>query len=592
MIVKERKNLKPITQTTRHYKLYKDGKHLVTAGIASLSVIGVMAVSSEITVHADTNNDANGAQQTTTGGNAVTATTATSTTTFNAANAGTPVNTNQVTESKASTAGTITQPVNIDHSQLNNAVNQARQAGITVNQNSTTTQTVNSDQVDAAKQSIQNDETKQAQKIQQVTQKYQNENSNYHNFNGSKGDTTQLDAKVNAAQSVSGLTIKRDADQVTTKNADDTQGIQNAVNNATKSNNEQAQTIQNAIDTQKRNNAEYDNAMSEYNAKMAKLNQGANAPVITTNSVNQALSLKPENNATVDIEALNPRITFKRVEEGTKYAGYQIFDKNNAYVNNIDGEFLRVTYTNLKNSTYKGSKISKIVVTYSDSTPTGNRITQSGLNAVTEGANDNFLVVFEDPVRGDMHSTTVTATYQYYDTNGNLIDFSGTNNAWLSVGSLNFDQGNDYQGGKNEGNPTSGISEGVKLISGAQIKQLAGSSISVHDDGWAYAGFNNYSGTGMNNGINTDNGGSGWDMDGSPNAYYGAIVFQLTGSSVSLRQGLVSWGGADIASQYNNQFLNNAWFTAGTTLPETQIKQPIRKTSEAHYHYNPSVIRL
>ena len=126
MIVKERKNLKPITQTTRHYKLYKDGKHLVTAGIASLSVIGVMAVSSEITVHADTNNDANGAQQTTTGGNAVTATTATSTTTFNAANAGTPVNTNQVTESKASTAGTITQSVNIDHSQLNNAVNQAR----------------------------------------------------------------------------------------------------------------------------------------------------------------------------------------------------------------------------------------------------------------------------------------------------------------------------------------------------------------------------------------------------------------------------------------------------------------------------------
>ncbi len=271
MIVKERKNLKPITQTTRHYKLYKDGKHLVTAGIASLSVIGVMAVSSEITVHADTNNDANGAQQTTTGGNAVTATTATSTTTFNAANAGTPVNTNQVTESKASTAGTITQPVNIDHSQLNNAVNQARQAGITVNQNSTTTQTVNSDQVDAAKQSIQNDETKQAQKIQQVTQKYQNENSNYHNFNGSKGDTTQLDAKVNAAQSVSGLTIKRDADQVTTKNADDTQGIQNAVNNATKSNNEQAQTIQNAIDTQKQNNQEYDQENSNFQQKIKSL---------------------------------------------------------------------------------------------------------------------------------------------------------------------------------------------------------------------------------------------------------------------------------------------------------------------------------
>lgn len=565
MIVKQKSKVIPIEKSSTHYKMYKGGKLWLTAGITTLSMAGMMVATGELqTAHADTTTTANNTQQTATGGNAVTAT----------------------TSGTSGQAGTITQPVNVDHSQLNNAVNQARQAGLTVNQQPTTTQTVSQDQVDAAKQNIQNDETKQAQQIQTITRQHQTEVSNVNNFNGSKGDTSQLDARVKEAQSIPGLTVVHDQDQTTVKKASDTQGIQEAVNNATQSNNDQAQSIQNAIDTQKRNNAEYDNAMNEYNAKMAKLNQGANAPVITTNSVNQALSLKPENNVTVDIEALNPRITFKRVEEGTKYAGYQIFDKNNAYVNNIDGEFLRVTYTNLKNSTYKGSKISKIVVTYSDSTPTGNRITQSGLNAITEGANDNFLVVFEDPVRGDMHSTTVTATYQYYDANGNLIDFSGTNNAWLSVGSLNFDQGNDYQGGKNEGNPTSGISEGVKLISGAQIKQLAGSSISVHDDGWAYAGFNNYSGTGMNNGINTDNGGSGWDMDGSPNAYYGAIVFQLTGSSVSLRQGLVSWGGADIASQYSNQFLNNAWFTAGTTLPETQIKQPVRKTSEAHYRYN------
>ena len=247
-------------------------------------------------------------------------------------------------------------------------------------------------------------------------------------------------------------------------------------------------------------------------------------------------------------------------------------------MNNIDGDFVRVTYSNLKNSNYKGSKISKIVVTYSDSVPTGNPVTQGNLDAKTKGASDVFLAIFEDPVRGDMHSTTVTATYQYYDADGNLIDFSGTDNAWLSVGSLNYDQGNDH----------SGVSEGVKLISGAKIKQLAGSSISVHDDGWAYAAFNNYSSTGMNNGINTDNGGSGWDMDGSPYAYYGAIVFQLTGSSVSLRQGVIPWGGANIAAQsmYHNHYLNNAWFTAGTTLPETKIKSPIRKTSEAHYHYN------
>ena len=235
MIVKEKQNLKPITHTTRHYKLYKDGKHLVTAGIASLSVIGVMAVSSEITVHADTNNNAKGAQQTATGGNAVTAT----------------------TSGTSGQASTITQPVNVDHSQLNNAVDQARQAGLTVNQKPTTTQTVSQDQVDVAKQNIQNDETKQAQQIQTITRQHQTEVSNVNNFNGSKGDTSQLDAKVQEAQSVPGLTVVHDQDQTTVKKASDTQGIQEAVNNATQSNNDQAQSIQNAIDTQKQNYQQY-----------------------------------------------------------------------------------------------------------------------------------------------------------------------------------------------------------------------------------------------------------------------------------------------------------------------------------------------
>lgn len=247
MIVKEKQNLKPITQPSRRYKLYKDGKRLVTASIASLSVVGLLAVTSEVTAHADTNNGSNGTQQAANGSNAVTATTATNT--FNPGNAGTPVTSNQVAESKASASSTITQPVNIDHSQLNSAAEQARQAGLTVNQKPTTTQTVNSDQVDAAKQNIQNDEAKQAQQIQTITRQHQTEVSNVNNFNGSKGDTTQLDAKVKEAQSIPGLTVHQDQTQVVTKRASDTQGIQTAVNDATKSNNDQAQSLQSAIDT-------------------------------------------------------------------------------------------------------------------------------------------------------------------------------------------------------------------------------------------------------------------------------------------------------------------------------------------------------
>ncbi|MCC4359277.1 LPXTG cell wall anchor domain-containing protein [Limosilactobacillus reuteri] len=258
MIVRQKSKVIPIEKSSTHYKMYKGGKLWLTAGITTLSMAGMMVAAGELqTAHADTTTTANNTQQTATGGNAVTAT----------------------TSGTSGQAGTITQPVNVDHSQLNNAVDQARQAGLTVNQQPTTTQTVSQGQVDAAKQNIQNDETKQAQRIQTITRQHQTEVSNVNNFNGSKGDTSQLDARVKEAQSIPGLTVVHDQDQTTVKKASDTQGIQEAVNNATQSNNDQAQSIQNAIDTQKRNNQEYQEKMGQ----QTQTNQGQSA--IKTNYV-------------------------------------------------------------------------------------------------------------------------------------------------------------------------------------------------------------------------------------------------------------------------------------------------------------------
>ena len=250
MIVKQKSKVIPIEKSSTHYKMYKGGKLWLTAGITTLSMAGMMIATGELqTAHAATTTTANTTQQTATGGNAVTTT----------------------TSGTSGQVGTITQPVNIDHSQLNNAVDQARQAGLTVNQQPTTTQTVNQDQVDAAKQNIQNDEAKQAQQIQTITRQHQAEVSNVNNFNGSKGDTSQLDAKVKEAQSIPGLTVVHDQDQTTVKKASDTQGIQEAVNTATQSNNDQAQSIQNAIDTQKQNNQEYDQENSNFQQKIKSL---------------------------------------------------------------------------------------------------------------------------------------------------------------------------------------------------------------------------------------------------------------------------------------------------------------------------------
>ncbi|OYS64281.1 hypothetical protein CBF94_09745 [Limosilactobacillus reuteri] len=567
MIVKERQNLKPITQTTRHYKLYKDGKHLVTAGIASLSVIGVMAVSSEITVHADTNNDANGAQQTTTGGNAVTATTATSTTTFNAANAGTPVNTNQVTESKASTAGTITQPVNIDHSQLNNAVNQARQAGITVNQNSTTTQTVNSDQVDAAKQSIQNDETKQAQKIQQVTQKYQNENSNYHNFNGSKGDTTQLDAKVNAAQSVSGLTIKRDADQVTTKNADDTQGIQNAVNNATKSNNEQAQTIQNAIDTQKRNNDEYQESKADWDKHyQEQLGHPLSATVTDKVYTYGGVSYT---NSTTDVTISSNQTVLSKDQLDTEVqkdmAAWAHGSSNYWLIWNPSGT-VEITWHNAAQDE-NGRKLN-IVWNLSD-------IASLGKN-VDNWMRGPYITIFNNPMDeiawGNIAGLRVTENLVYADTG---IKYDKP--YYRSAGSLDAQPGAErYE----FSSPISGvlgsfissdsyINPTIQSVSGLAA-QVASVMFAQSPNHKAFVGS---------------------DYDQAALTKFGITYLVNNGSTIAYgTSGTPGSGngaeGGNVVSPYATHIMGN------TGLAMQAIYPPVKKTTETHYHYNPVKVQF
>lgn len=301
---------------------------------------------------------------------------------------------------------------------------------------------------------------------------------------------------------------------------------------------------------------------------MNKLNQGAKAAVITTDSVNQSFKLANEPDAKSTVSILNKDIHY--TQDSKTY--YFTSDKN-PYTNNLSGNLFQITYTNLKNSTYRGSRLSKIVEVVSDSTPIGNKTTALDHSIYTNGTKDYFIRFDKNPRKGDMHSTDITVSYQFYDANGNLIDFNGSNDAWLSIGSLNYDQG--------PSDKKSGVSEGVKAISGTTIKQLAGSSVTVHSDGWAYCNYDNYTGTGINDGAKS------WDKPDSPNAYYGAVVFQLNGTSAAIRQGFRPWGGANISrdSLYNNSRLTNAWVIAATTLPQTKLQ---RKTTQVHYHYDVS----
>ncbi len=554
---------------SKHYKLYKDGKHLVTAGIASLSVIGVLAVSSETIVHADTtNNSTSGTQQTATGGNAVTATTAstTSTNTFNPSSLATPMTNNQVAESKASTAGTITQPVNIDHSQLNNAVDQARQAGLTVNQQPTTTQTVNQDQVDAVKQNIQNDEAKQAQQIQTITRQHQTEVSNVNNFNGSKGDTSQLDAKVKEAQSIPGLTVVHDQDQTTVKKASDTQGIQEAVNNATKSNNDQAQSIQNAIDTQKRNNDEYQKSKAEWD-KHYQEQLGHPLSATVTDKVYTYGGVSYTNSTTDVTISSNQTVLSKDqldAEVQKDMAAWAHGSSNYWLIWNPSGT-IEITWHNAAQDE-NGRKLN-IVWTLSD-------IASLGKN-VDNWMRGPYITIFNNPMDeiawGNIAGLRVTENLVYADTG---IKYDKP--YYRSAGSLDAQPGAErYE----FSSPISGvlgsfissdsyINPTVQSVSGPAA-QVASVMFAQSPNHKAFVGS---------------------DYDQAALTKFGITYLVNNGSTIAYgTSGTPGSGngadGGNVVSPYATHIMGN------TGLAMQAIYPPVKKTTEAHYHYNPAFFK-
>ena len=258
MINLEKKTSQPV-EAEMHYKMYKDGKKLVTAGITTLMFSGFV-LGTQTTAHADTTSDTSsdgGQAQSTTGGNAVTQTTAAS-----AASATTA--TTQTAAAAASTAtvsqaGTITQPVNVDSSALDQAVDAAKQAGLKVTQKTTTSSTVAPSEVDSAKAQIESDYDSQAAKLNEATE--QQETANH--YNDSKGDTTALDEAVKKAQSTPGMSVKQDETKTTTKSADDKSGIANWEKSTASDYASQVDAIDKAIDAQKQKESDYQNQSNQ-----------------------------------------------------------------------------------------------------------------------------------------------------------------------------------------------------------------------------------------------------------------------------------------------------------------------------------------
>lgn len=574
MIVKDKEKTSQPIDTSLHYKMYKDGKHWVTAGITTLMFSGLI-LGTQTTAHADTaatSTSGDGQAQATTGGNAVTQTTASASSTNTAAVSQPAANTVATMAAVApsaaqnQSAGTITQPVAVDHSQLDQAVAAAKQAGLNPQQQPTTSSTVAPSQVDSAKANIESDYASQAAKLQDAADQQQTINK----YNGSKGNTTALDAAVKEAQNTPGLTVKQDPNKTTSLKANDKSGIANWESKTAADYSSQVDAINKAIDAQKQNNTEYDQAMAKW--KEANLNNNPNG--LTTADVQQQLTLAGEHDAKVDIKILDSRASLGPSDRVFKDTTWNRVNLST----DISGDIAQATYTNLKNSYYvdkNGKKhlIAKIVKTFSNSGYTVSN--NDGHTSLLDIATDPSLGVWYQDISG------ITETDTFYDENGNVINLSD-NTAYIAATSLNSIYENTKNGWTNRDFTISGLPvhvESATPVFNGKAYTLAGSSVTVHSNGALYADKTNN--VTYKEGPNTDQttwkSNEDWDSNGSKNVYFGSGIIAVHGDSFSIR--------FETNFGDNDAKLNPwVWYTLDTIIPQTPT--PTRKTTSTSYHYN------
>lgn len=572
------------------HKMYKSGKKWIVAGIA-----GAAAMTYSMTVHADTTSQqvtTNSTQDINAGGNAVTSTgtqtnnNTTTTLNVSAASSQSQPSTNALYESKVadSQQGTIYTPVNVDHSKLDNAVKQASDAGVRMVHDNDTVQNTTNENVDSARQAIEDQYNDQIADINRQAAHARQETSNYNTYNGNQGDHSGLDQAVQNAQSVPGLSISKSNNQNTTVDPANDSQINQWETNTQNDYSSQTAAINNTIATQKQNNADYTSKLTEYNQAQQNYQReltnwrnshsdSINPNGVSISDVQQQLSLGREPNASYSIATshlhygLNPKDIVGTGIDSSK--GTQIW-----LTNSEPGTIVTVTYTNLNNSYYTDSngnkeKISKIVRTFS------NGLIENVTASIVDGKKEHRILVFNDPTDGFWYNGLqgVTVTDQYFDTLGNPITIS-SNTGYLAVTSLNA-----CYGDKNAVTLT-GPSRHVEQVTpmyGGKAIALLGSSI-TNNGGSLYA-----TKTNSDDVASTWNGPGKWDNKGL-NEYYGSGLISLYGNSFSLR----------FSCQRGNfnDGNNTVWATMTTIIPETPgpkykgPKKPNPKSSSIHYHYD------
>ena len=223
----------------------------------------------------------------------------------------------------------------------------------------------------------------------------------------------------------------------------------------------------------------------------------------------------------------------------------------NAYYNGtVNGDFLKVTYTNLENSSYKGERIGKIIATYSNLIFDPNhKLADARYNALGGGSfpnnrkGFNSISIYKNIYLGLWigNAKSVDVHLEFYDKNGNKIDLS--DKGYVFAGSLNSYKWGDYV-------------EKEKLLTPGSVIIPNGSKVKNHAGNIVYADE-------RIDGIDEN-----WENN---HPIWGTAIFKANGNNVGIRY----------IADNKSSVGSGSWFYTRTSLND--VDAPL--SAEIHYHH-------
>lgn len=250
-------------------------------------------------------------------------------------------------------------------------------------------------------------------------------------------------------------------------------------------------------------------------------------------------------------------------------AGFVYGGEGNQFgaVNSKVGKTVTVTYTNLKNSSYKGRAISKMELDVTVK-PTSENIQDDVVFGFSKNPAKGIEVAARYKDTNKDYKLDLGLRTRFYDADGNLINFEDNkDNPNEAKGLLSLSSLNAYKNHVETARP----SDTARFI------QISGSSIVKHDNGLVYSNERDNS-NGNHFGLNQHN---IIDSTTSPYYWYLAGALALKGTNPEYGITVTSWDKLG-DRKGEGRFTPSIWFTVTSELAATGVPTPPRyqKTKE------------